>query len=122
MKAPAGTVVSLASTVLYGIVSLAFVFMDPFFLMQGEGGLGEFLARLVLNIAFLPFIVLFKVIAVVIVASMVLGVVLIATGRTVPGGILVLAFSGFGFLLSMFMYFIPLVLGVAGGILALNEK
>jgi hypothetical protein len=122
MRAIAGTIVSAGAAVLYSIVSLMFVFMDPLVLLYAAGGVIEGFVLFILTIAFLPFIMFFKVIAIVVFALVITGAILIGLGKTKPGGIIMIVGSAVGGLVSWLWYFIPLAVGITGGILALNER
>lgn len=122
MKAIAGTVCSAAATVLYSIICILFLVHGPFLFSLSPSTLGEFIVTLLLNIAFLPFVVFFQVLSVIVACVLALATVLVATGKTVAGGILMILFSLLGFVFALIWWFVPLVLGIAGGILAFNRK
>ncbi len=119
MRAIAGCIVSTGAAVLYAIVCLMFIFIDPLVLLEAAGTLMEGLILLLVTIAFLPFVIFLKVLAIVVLALVVTGTILIGVGKRKPGGIIMIVGSAVGFLCAMIWWFIPLAVGVTGGILAL---
>lgn len=122
MRAIAGLILSIAAAVLYTIVGIWFATLDPTALL-------EQIDNFILAIALLPLILLFTyfwivlvVIGVIVFCLEITGAILIGLGKIKPGGIIVIVASAVGFFVSWIWYFIPLAVGIVGGILALNEK
>ncbi len=122
MRAIAGLIVSTVAAVLYGIVCFQFATLDLTVFLAAADNLIEALVLLLVTIMFVPFYWFFVVIGIIVVCLVVTGTVLTGVGKTKAGGIITLVASVVGFLVCWIWYFIPLAVGVVGGILALKEK
>ncbi|MBN2152393.1 MAG: hypothetical protein JW839_13155 [Candidatus Lokiarchaeota archaeon] len=122
MRAIAGSIVSTVAAVLYVIVVIQFALIEPSVLEADPDNFFEALIWLLMAIAFMPLHWVFIVVGIVVCGLIISGTILVGLGKTKPGGILVIVGSGVGCIASMLWYFIPLAVGITGGILALNEK
>lgn len=122
MRAIAGTIVSAGAAVVYTILSLMFLFIDPLVLLEAASTLLEGIAMFILTIAFLPFIIFLKILAIVVLVLVITGAILVAARVIKAGGILVIVGSAVGGLLAWYWFFIPVAVGLTGGILAVNDK
>ena len=107
MQAKIGFILSLIATVANTIIYLVLIF-DPLSLPVG------LLAALIV-------LLLFPLVTIVFV-MLVVSVVLIGTGRTKVGGVLMIVFSCISVFFAIESFFIPLGLGIAGGILARKNR
>ncbi|MEX2680013.1 MAG: hypothetical protein Q6373_000295 [Candidatus Sigynarchaeota archaeon] len=122
MKAIAGTIVSIGAAVLYSILCMMFALVDPLIFLEAAGTLVEGLVMFLLTIAFLPILIFLKVLAIVVFGLVITGAILTAVGKTKPGGIIMIVGSAVGCFFALFWYFIPLAVGITGGILTLVNK
>jgi hypothetical protein len=122
MRAIASSIVSTVAAVLYTLVVIQFATLDLTALISEADNFFEAFIFLILTAAFLPFYAVFMVIGIIIVGLVISGTILIALGKRKPGGIIMIVASAVGFLVCWIWYFIPLAVGITGGILALNEK
>jgi hypothetical protein len=84
MRAIAGTLVSAGAAVVYVILSLMFMLIDPLVLLEAATTLMEGFVLFILSIAFLPFIMFLKIFAIVVFALVITGAILIR--KKVQGG------------------------------------
>jgi hypothetical protein len=110
-----GFVLSCIAAVIYAITYISLV-ADPTVEIPIN------FMTVILLMAFAPFIVAFAVIGIIVIIGLAIGVILIAAGKSKAGGIVVIVFSGIGVFMAAFCYFIPLGLGIAGGIVAIVGK
>lgn len=114
-RAVIGPILSIAATVMYGITYFTLV-INP------EMSIPVNFFTLILFIAFAPMIMFFMVIGIIVVIMLIVGAVMNAFGKTKAGGIITIVFSCVGIFFAAFSYFIPLGLGIAGGILCILKK
>ncbi len=122
MRAIAGSIVSTVAAVLYTLVVIQFSTLDLTVLLSEATNIFEAFIFLILTAPLVAFYAVFIVIGIIIVALVICGTILIALGKTKPGGIIMIVASAVGFLVCWLWYFIPLAVGIVGGILTLNEK
>jgi hypothetical protein len=122
MRAIAGSIVSTVAAVLFALVVIQFSTLDLTVLLSEATNFFQALIFLILTAPLVAFYAVFLVIGIIVVCVVICGTILIAVGKTKPGGIIMIVASAVGFLICWLWYFIPLAVGIVGGILALNEK
>jgi hypothetical protein len=122
MRAIAGSIVSTVAAVLYALVVIQFASLDLTAFVSQADNLFEAFILIILTAAFLPFYAIFMVIGIIVVGLVISGAILCWLGKTKPGGIIMIVASAVGLLVCWIWYFIPLAVGIVGGILTLNEK
>ena len=103
MQAKIGFILSIIAMALNAIIFLVLIF-DPL--------------SLPFRLFAVLIVLLLSPLVIIVLAMLVVGVVLIGTGRTKAGGVIMIVFSCVSVFFAMESFFIPLVLGIIGGVLA----
>jgi hypothetical protein len=121
MKSIAGFILSAVAAVLYVIILFILVH-GGFNLTTGTNSLlGALAGALVLLVILLPLLIILVIVSLAGIVLVVIGTILTGAGKTRAGGIITIVGSAIGFLLSFMFYFVPLGLGIAGGIVAIVQ-
>jgi hypothetical protein len=110
---------AIIAAALYGLTILLYSLPG---LNLGENLIGALVEMLLVIIFLLPFILFLLIVNIVAIVMVAIAAILIGVGKTKPGGILLIVFSCIAFLAASVLFYIPMGIGIIGGILALNEK
>ncbi|MHA1683036.1 MAG: hypothetical protein ACTSUE_19010 [Promethearchaeota archaeon] len=114
MESKIGVILSLISAIMYTIG----IFM---FFMTLNGIVTNFFTLLIM-VVLAALSIIMIIIGIIATVMIFIGVFLGAFDKNIAGGVIIIVFGCIGFLFSIPLYFIPLVLAIIGGVMILTKK